>query len=96
MQHLRKTISSTTDTSVLQPLLLLQGDGHRCLAGVLDTDNAAAHWSAALSSYLQAAGSDSSPSPGAAVAAQQAQASMKLALLCNDLLRVCPSVTRAL
>lgn len=72
-------------------MLLLMGDSHRSLAGISSEAEAAQHEAAALGSYMEAVseGRDGGTS-GADAAVEQAEASVKLALLCNALLQVHP------
>lgn len=94
LKQLRSAIISGPAGPQRQALLLLEGDAHRALAGCAADDSTERHSSAALASYTDAVGVAGDVA-GATAAAQQAEASAKLALLCNSLLRVCHSIPRS-
>ena len=76
--------ADVSDPAERQQLLLLEGESHRSLAeAASEPADRGVHMGAALMRYLAAT------EVGSADAAKQsAQAALKLALLCNDLLRV--------
>lgn len=91
--QLHTTLRSLPAGPERQALLLLEGDAQRALSAASAGDSAAQRRSAALACYMDAAGGDG-VGRGPDVAAEQAAASVKLALLCNALLRVRPTGSR--
>jgi hypothetical protein len=87
LSDLERSAADVSDAAERRELLLLEAESHRSLAGAAaEPAERGDHMGAALMRYLAAAG------PGSADAAEQsARASLQLALLCNDLLRVTSS-----
>ena len=84
LSKLERTAADVSDAAERRELLLLEAESHRSLAGAAaEPAERGEHTGAALMRYLAAA-----EAGNADAAEQPARASLRLALLCNDLLGV--------
>ena len=84
LSELERSTGNVSDSGERQQMLLLEGQSHRSLAeAAAEPAERGDHMGAALMRYLAAAEASS-----ADAAEESARASLQLALLCNDLLRV--------